>query len=722
MSSRKYILAGVASCVSFIALSASAQEGTVPDTTTPESTSEVYQPEFFDRFSPNTARDMLNEIPGFSVRRGDGGRGLGQGGTNVIINGARVSGKQTDPLDILQRTPASNVVRIEIVDAASLGIPGLNGQVANFILDNSTVSGSWEWNIRFRTGVKPDLYNGSISVSGERDIMSYTLSLENDSFKGGATGREIVLDNDSNLLEIREEDGQNYGENPSISANLTWNRENGDVGNFNAQASLFQFDGAERSDRFPQDSTEQPFVRDFLNSEDEWNTEISGDYKFDFLDGELKLIGLQYYESSPFLSLVTTRRPGEDPTGSTFERQADEGESIFRAEYSWSPKEDHSWELGVEGVFNFLEIDDVVSQLNDQGEFEVIDETISFSRVEEKRAETTIAYNRPLGDKIDLQASVGLEYSEITQESTFRRTVTDPDTGLDTVEPFDASQERSFTRPKGFISASYKKSDSMDIRLKLERGVGQLNFFSFIGSVDLQDGIDRAGNPDLVPPQFWNYEIEFEKRFENNSQFTVQFFARQFEDIVDTIPLELPGADLSDPNRERGQGPGNIEEAERYGVDIDSTIRLDDFGIKGGELDFSFFYQETKVDDPLTGVERPFSGNSEWFSFVGYRHDIPETDYAYGFFAEYFEDSPQFGLLQISQFQWSDPFIGVFVEDKDFFGMNLEVRVNNLANIGEKFDRTFFDDFRDVPGVTQTSELRERRFDQILRISLSDTF
>ena len=721
MSSTKVILAGLASCASLIAL-AIAQETPVANADVSSASQEIYEPEFFDRFAPNTARDMLNEIPGFSVRRGDGGRGLGQGGTNVLINGARVSGKQTDPLDILQRTPASNVVRIEIIDAASLGIPGLNGQVANFIIDNSKISGSWEWNTRFRTGLKPDLYNGSFSISGERDIMSYTLSLENDSFKGGATGREIVLDNDNNLVEIREEDGQNYGERPSVSANLTWNRENGDVGNLNAQATLFQFDGAERSDRFPEDPTEQPFVRDFLNSEDEWNAEISGDYKFDFWNGQLKLIGLQYFESSPFLSLVTTRRPGENPTGSTFERQADEGESIVRAEYSWSPKENHTWELGAEGVFNFLEIDDFVSVLNDQGEFEVLGDTISNSRVEENRAEVTLAYNRPLGEKIDLQASVGIEYSEISQDSTFRRTVTDPGTGLDVVEPFSASQERSFTRPSGFISAAYKKSDSMDIRMKVERSVGQLNFFSFIGSVDLQDGIDRAGNPDLVPPQFWNYEIEFEKRFENDSQFTIQFFARQFEDIVDTIPLELPGADLSDPNRERGQGPGNIDKAERYGVDVDATVRLDDWGIKGGELDFSFFAQETKVDDPLTGEERPLSGNTEWFSFVGYRHDIPETDYAYGFFAEYFEDSPQTGLLQISQFQWSDPFIGVFVEDKDFFGMNLDVRVNNLANIGEQFDRTFFDDFRDVPGVSQTREIRERRFDQVLRISLSDTF
>ncbi len=719
-------LTGIAFCVCVSTPAVLAQDLLPTDSQSSAATDaekEVYLPEFFDRFSPRTARDMLREIPGFSLRRDNGKRGLGQGGTNVIINGARVSGKQTDPVDILGRTPASNVTRIEIVDAASLGIPGLNGQVANFIIDNSKISGSWEWNPRFRTGVIPDIYNGKVSVSGQSDNLAYTFAFDNtDSFKGGGTGPEFVFNDAGDLVEIRQEDGQFYGENPTLSTNMTWSRENGHVGNLNAQYQLFQFEGAERSDRFPENPLLNDSVRDFVDSEDEWNAELSGDYSFDFLDGTLKLVGLQYFESSPFISTVVTRVQGIPDTGSRFQRSADEGESIARAEYSWQPQEGRSWEVAAEGVFNSLEIDDFVEILNPQGSFDILPDSLSSSRVEERRVESTLSYNRSLGEKVDLQASVGLEYSEISQKSDFSRFVTDPGTGASVLTPFTAEQDRKFTRPKGFVSAVYKKSDTMDIRVKIERQVGQLNFFDFIGSVDLSSGIDQSGNPDLVPPESLNAEIEVEKTFPNDSKMTLRLFSRQIENLVDTIPLELPGADLTDPNRARGEGPGNIESAERYGADFNSTFKLDEMGIKGGQLELRGFVQETKVQDPLTGEDRKISNETEWSWFVEFKHDVPETDYAYGFFADHFRDSPSFGLRQISEFQLTEPFIGVFVEDKDFFGMKLRVNVNNLANTADRFDRTFFDDFRDAPGAMATQELRERRFDQILRFSLSDTF
>ena len=80
---------------------------------------------------------MLVQVPGFTIRSpspGEFERGLGQATENVLINGERIANKTGGAVDELGRTPASNVDRIEIVDAASLGIAGLAGQVANVIL------------------------------------------------------------------------------------------------------------------------------------------------------------------------------------------------------------------------------------------------------------------------------------------------------------------------------------------------------------------------------------------------------------------------------------------------------------------------------------------------------------------------------------------------------------------------------------------------------------
>ena len=51
----------------------------------------VYTPDYFARYSPKSALDMVNQVPGFSITGGDQGRGLGEARVNVIINGERLS-------------------------------------------------------------------------------------------------------------------------------------------------------------------------------------------------------------------------------------------------------------------------------------------------------------------------------------------------------------------------------------------------------------------------------------------------------------------------------------------------------------------------------------------------------------------------------------------------------------------------------------------------------
>ena len=53
----------------------------------------------------------------------------------------RIAGKSEDIQSQLNRIPAQNVVRIEILDGATLEIPGLSGQVANVIFEASDLSG-----------------------------------------------------------------------------------------------------------------------------------------------------------------------------------------------------------------------------------------------------------------------------------------------------------------------------------------------------------------------------------------------------------------------------------------------------------------------------------------------------------------------------------------------------------------------------------------------------
>jgi outer membrane receptor for ferrienterochelin and colicin len=129
----------MASAASFLLASAAAAQTTDPAAVPPPvaksaGQKRVYAPADFARFAPKTAYDMLVQVPGFSIRGADQERGLGQASENVLINGQRIANKSGVAIDQLQRISASSVERIEIVDAASLGIAGLSGQVANVIV------------------------------------------------------------------------------------------------------------------------------------------------------------------------------------------------------------------------------------------------------------------------------------------------------------------------------------------------------------------------------------------------------------------------------------------------------------------------------------------------------------------------------------------------------------------------------------------------------------
>jgi hypothetical protein len=143
---RPLLLAGVAAVT---AVPASAQPTTVAS---PASTTRVYLPADFARFAPKTAYDMLAQVPSFTIRTPDTSeRGLGQASENVLINGQRIANKSGGAVDELHRTSATSVHRIEIVDAASLGIAGLSGQVANVILGATAKgTGQFEWLTNFR--------------------------------------------------------------------------------------------------------------------------------------------------------------------------------------------------------------------------------------------------------------------------------------------------------------------------------------------------------------------------------------------------------------------------------------------------------------------------------------------------------------------------------------------------------------------------------------------
>src|SRR5690349_14919197 len=171
-SLRRLVLAtALAACPPF----ALAQEP-VPPGGAAATAAHTYTAADFARYAPRNALDMLEQVPGFVIREAVVERGLGQATGNVLLNGQRLSGKSNDVITQLSQVPADDVVRIEIVDGATLDIPGLSGQVANVVTAAEGLSGQWEWRPDFRRYyTDPQLTRGSVSVSGSHGRLDYTL-------------------------------------------------------------------------------------------------------------------------------------------------------------------------------------------------------------------------------------------------------------------------------------------------------------------------------------------------------------------------------------------------------------------------------------------------------------------------------------------------------------------------------------------------------------------
>ncbi|MEN7341635.1 MAG: hypothetical protein AAAFM81_01785 [Pseudomonadota bacterium] len=686
MSRRPTAKLAVATCVLLAAMPMPAFGDDIP----PEAVRQTFMPDAFSRFAPRTALDMARQVPGFSIEEGDQDRGFGQADTNVLVNGRRISGKSNGPVEALGRIPVDTVVRLDIVDGASLDIGGLSGQVLNVVTSSDAgISGRYQYSPQYRTDDVPTRWrNFSVALSGGFEGAEWTLSVYNDQNFFGSAGPEFVYDGTGELIDLRQESSVDEFEQPGIAGSFTREFVSGSVLNVTGEVNWFFFDGQETSMRDPVDSFAQ--TREFSRTEDEFNFEVGADYEWDAFGGRLKLIGLHRFEASPTVSQVQLFDANAAVLeGSVFDQEADEAETVLRAEFTHAAL-GGDWQWSLEGTQNYVDIEAALAVLNDSGVLEPVELAGASSRVEEDRAEITISYSRPLSERLQVQSSLGVEYSEISQSGAF-------------------GQTRDFVRPKGFVSLNWRATDSSDLSIRLERQVGQLNFFDFIASVNVNQDRVNVTNADLVPPQSWLLDLQLQQSLGDYGSVTLSGFYEDISDSVDLIPIEGGG-----------QAPGNVDTATRIGASINLTLLTDAWAWRGGRMDLEGSYVDSSVADPLLGNDRRISDDDYINYELVLRQDFAGTSWATGFEFFYNEQAPQVRLDEISIFKQSKPFARWFVENKDVFGMTVRGSIGNLLDRSNDFSRTIFVDR--VAGEIAFREERFRPFGTLFRIDVEGSF
>ena len=260
---------------------------------------QIYTPADFARYAPKNAYDMLIQVPSFQIRDNENLRGLGQATGNVLFNGERPSNKADDMYTQLSRIPAGNVERIEVVDGATLDIPGLSGQVANIVYRADAFSGQFSWKPEFRAHYTDPLFTrADVSVRGRTGAVEYEVALNNDdSARSGAGGRTLIYDGAGNITERRKDIWNTHYDTPKLSGRITWDPAGDTVanlgGHYQRKYDRYYEDGVRIGPGLPDR------IRTVYENEDGWNYEVSGDYQFGLGPGKLKLIGLRRVSHEP---------------------------------------------------------------------------------------------------------------------------------------------------------------------------------------------------------------------------------------------------------------------------------------------------------------------------------------------------------------------------------------------------------------------------------------
>ncbi|RMD87917.1 MAG: TonB-dependent receptor [Alphaproteobacteria bacterium] len=657
-----------------------------------ESASEVvvYPAVFFEQYRPITARDMVQRVPGFRIDDGGGRRGFGGVAGNVLINGERPSTKDDTVSALLERIPASQVERIDLIRGRSGGLD-LGGQsvVVNVVLKTEGAAAyKWETKVEQDVDGGGPTPEGSLSVSDSFGRTQYNAGIDAERFLFNARGPEDLLVGGA-VAEDRDE--KTRGDGVNLSASFNSESKLGEtLLHVNGKLSYNDFDRLERSRRTPRDPGLGGSEVEEASGNNGVTIEVGGDVEHplaETLTGKLILL----YNRTGTDGFSSRRALNDSRLQTSFSRadfDATSSEAVARTEFDWTRFADHHIELNLEGAYNALDNALVLKVDNGNG-LETVPLPGANTRVEELRGDFALIDSWTIGSWV-VEGTLGAETSTISQSG-------------------DAEKKRDFFFTKPRLALTYAPSTRRQLRVSMTRDVAQLDFNDFVSSTNFADQQFSFGNPDLRPERTWMFEASFEQRFGEIGVITLTGFHDWIDDVQDHLAL---GGIF--------EIPGNIGNGRRWGGKLEATLPLDAVALAGGRLDIEGRWQGSRVIDPVTGRPRVLSNEEKRKVTLDFRQDFDVARVAWGWTIELRGRTPQFGLDEFVV--RDDRFdMDAFVETTRWFGIKIRLLLENVANRRISRDRTVFAGPRDLSPIA-FEESRNRLRGRSVILTLSGSF
>jgi outer membrane receptor protein involved in Fe transport len=571
-----------------------------------------YPAEFFANYQPGNASEMVQRVPGFSLDSGNSVRGFEGAAGNVLIDGQRPTSK-TDSLDeILRRIPASRVERIDVIRG---GAPGIDMQgktvLANIIRKKGggtrilfAAAQNHTWDGRTAPAMR---FEGNGSV-GERkwEFGSFWGKGIDD---GSGDGPGVHVYADGRPSELRRIDSTGDGMNGFATA----------AGESPLAGGKLRLNGRIAFNKFKYEEDDFIYApKAGLQTEDDadktHDTEIGANYSRALgARTALDVVALRQTHPRDLSAVFVDNGPVND-----FVLGRESTETIGRAVLKYRYSDRISMEGGGEYALNTLD-----SRTGFSVDGDAQDIPAANVQVEERRNEIFLKGTWRASDRWTVDGGLRYESSTISSEG-------------------DVVLEKTLHYAKPRLAITWAPSATRQVRLRIEREVGQLNFNDFVASASLNTATGvTAGNPDLNPEQAWVLEAAFEQRFWRSGVVVLTARHSKLTDAIDRGPVAIVKTDpvTGQPILDAGTGqpvvdifdqPTNIGDGTKDELTLEVTLPLDKLGWRGGQLKGDVTKRWSEVTDPTTHETREISGLHPLDFNVSFIHDMPARHLSWG--------------------------------------------------------------------------------------------
>ncbi len=628
----------------FAVAPASAQEGVAS-----------YPAAFFAANQPATAYDMVGLLPGFQIKLGDATvRGFSGTVGNVLIDGQLPTSKAETVEDLLRRIAASSVERIELIRGAAdmHGYPMLANVVRSkgellrgrAELEGAvTHYGTTEDKAAIHLTRQGEISTAELSASWGREIGGNN--------QNGFGSRERFLPNGT-PLQLVNYDFPLLTNNTELSSAYRQPLMGGDLAVGLALKQQRVYSNVEEHIYYP--SVAQATG---LENKQTRTGEARLDYQHPLGDyGHMQLFAVhrltEQDESSRKSNAV-----GTDLSRGLFNQREDV------ARLAWLREGALKLEAGVEGAINVLSSRSTLALGGTP-----VNLPAANIRLEEKRVELFSTATWRISPVLMSELGARYETSNLTQTG---------DSSL--------TKDLAFFKPRWLTS--WNPLSGHELRLLMERQVGQLVFRDFASSTSLNSNTVTGGNKNLEPARSWNISLAWEYHFWKRASVVVEAKREFISKVVDRIPV-FSGTQVFN-------AVGNIGNGVRDGVQTNFILPLDELGLEGVTVSGDAAWHHSKVRDPATGMFRQITGGQTvsmpqavFTTTVQGTYDIPSQNLRLGVDLHTHANSheSEYRIDEIDPTRHGFK-LGVFAEYKPVPDWNVRVFARDIAQTAAYRDR-----------------------------------